>query len=239
MTLQKSFTGYAAGALFALAILHAPHASAQTVVPPAGVLNLDANASIDVPQDVVHITLAYEQQSDDPSSLADALNQRTEQALATARHQSNVTAQTGALSIYPSTDRDGHISGWRGRSEVRLDSHDFAAASKLAGALSAQMQVSNVTFSLSPEARDAAQKKLSGEAIAAFRQKAANASAAFGFGGYTIREVSLSGGESSPPRPMMMARMAASSTAKVADVPIEAGDSTVTVNVNGSVQMTR
>jgi predicted secreted protein len=236
MTIHSSFAGYAAGALFAVA---ACQASAQTVAPPAGVLNLDASASLDVPQDVVHITLAYEQQSDDPSALADTLNQRTEQVLLAARRQTGVTAQTGALSIYPATDRDGHISGWRGHSEVRLDSHDFAAASKLAGSLSSQMQVSNVTFSLSTEARDATQKKLSGEAIAAFRQKAANASAAFGFGGYTIREVSVSGGESTPPRPMMMARMAAAPMAKTTDVPLEAGDSTVTVNVNGSVQMTR
>jgi predicted secreted protein len=236
MTLQKSLAGYVAGTVFALA---ACHASAQTVAPPAGVLNLDASASLDVPQDIVHVTLSYEQQADDPATLADALNQRTEQVLLAAKRQSGVTAQTGALSVYPSTDRDGHISGWRGRSEVRLDSHDFAAASKLAGSLSSQMQISNVTFSLSPEARDAVQKKLSGEAIAAFRQKAANASAAFGFGGFTIREVSVSAGESSPPRPMMMARMAAASPSlKTADVPLEAGDSTVTVNVNGSVQMT-
>jgi predicted secreted protein len=236
MTLQKSLAGYVAGTVFALA---ACHASAQTVAPPSGVLNLDASASLDVPQDVVHVTLSYEQQADDPATLADALNQRTEQVLLAAKRQSGVTAQTGALSVYPSTDRDGHISGWRGRSEVRLDSHDFAAASKLAGSLSSQMQISNVTFSLSNDARDAAQKKLSGEAIAAFRQKAANASAAFGFGGFTIREVSVSAGESSPPRPMMMARMnAAPASAKMADVPLEAGDSTVTVNVNGSVQMT-
>jgi predicted secreted protein len=236
MTLHQSLAGYVAGTVFALA---ACHASAQTVAPPSGVLNLDASASLDVAQDVVHVTLSYEQQADDPATLADALNQRTEQVLLAAKRQSGVTAQTGALSVYPSTDRDGHISGWRGRSEVRLDSHDFAAASKLAGSLSSQMQISNVTFSLSNDARDAAQKKLSGEAIAAFRQKAANASAAFGFGGFTIREVSVSAGESSPPRPMMMARMAAApASAKMADVPLEAGDSTVTVNVNGSVQMT-
>lgn len=237
MTPRKSLAGYVAGTVLAFA---ACHASAQTVAPPSGVLNLDASASLDVPQDVVHITLSYEQQADDPGVLADALNQRTEQVLLAAKRQSGVTAQTGAISVYPSTDRDGHISGWRGRSEVRLDSHDFAAASKLAGSLSSQMQISNVVFSLSPEARDAAQKKLSGEAIAAFRQKATNASAAFGFGGYTIREVSVSAGENSPPRPMMMTRMAAAPVAaKMADVPLEAGDSTVTVSVNGSVQMTR
>ncbi len=191
MTLQHSFAGYAAGALLAFAACQASGADRRTAL---GRAESQCERSLDVPQDVVHITLAYEQQSDDPATLAEALNQRTEQVLLAARRQSGVTASTGALSIYPSTDRDGHISGWRGHSEVRLDSHDFAAASKLAGSLSPQMQVSNVTFSLSPQARDAAQTKLGNEAIAAFRQKAVAASAAFGFGGYTIREVSVSEG---------------------------------------------
>ena len=43
--------------------------------------------------------------------------------------------ETGQFSIFPSTDRDGRISAWRGRTEVVLESHDFAAASKLAGDL--------------------------------------------------------------------------------------------------------
>ncbi len=233
---RKSLAVLIAASTVALA---APPASAQMVPPPSGVLNLDASASADIPQDVVHITLAYEQQSDDPAELANQLNQRTEQVLANAKRQQGVTAQTGSLTVYPSTDNNGHINGWRGRSEVRLDSRDFAAASKLAGSLSSQMQVANVTFSLSPETRDATQARLGGQAIAAFRQKASNAASAFGFGGYTIREVSVSGGESMPqPRPMMMARMSAAPTAKMADVPIEGGNSTVTVNVNGSVQMT-
>lgn len=233
---RKTLAILATGTALTLA---AGGAAAQMVPPPAGVLNLDASASAEIPQDVVHITLAYEQQSDDPAELANLLNQRTEQVLATAKRQSGVTAQTGSLTVYPSTDNNGHISGWRGRSEVRLDSRDFTAASKLAGNLSSQMQVANVTFSLAPETRDAAQAKLSGQAIAAFRQKAANASSAFGFGGYTIREVSVSGGESAPPRPIMMARMNAAPMAKTADMPIEGGNSTVTVNINGSVQMTR
>lgn len=237
--IDRKYIGACVASLTGTALMiAAATASAQMMPPPAGVLNLDANASMDVPQDVVHITLAYEQQSDDPAALANALNTRTDQVLASAKRQSGVTAQTGSLTVYPSTDTNGKINGWRGRSEVRLDSRDFAAASKLAGSLSSQMQVANVTFSLSPETRDAAQAKLSGQAIATFKQKAANASSAFGFGGYTIREVSVSGGESAPPRPMMM-RMNAAPTAKMADMPIEGGNSTVTVTVNGSVQMTR
>ena len=118
---------------------------------------------------------------------------------------------------------------------MQLESHDFAAASKLAGQLSSVMQVGNVSFSLSREAQRAAEQKLTGEAIASFRQQATSAAEAFGYSGYTIREVNV-GHNGVMPRPMMM--MSARADAKAAaPVPLEGGTSTVTVNVSGSVQM--
>jgi predicted secreted protein len=210
---------------------------AQTVVqnPPSGVLSLSAQASADVPQDVVNITLFYEQEASDPGSLTGTLNQRADSALQKAKGVAGVTARTGSFSIYPSTDRDGRISAWRGRTEVQLESHDFAAASKLAGQLSPVMQVGNVSFSLSPETQRAAEQKLTGQAIASFRQQATSSAEAFGYSGYTIREVNV-GHNGVMPRPMMM--MSARADAKAAaPMPLEGGTSTVTVNVSGSVQM--
>jgi predicted secreted protein len=81
---------------------------------PAGVLALDAQASSEVPQDVIHITLFYEEQAADAARLSDALNQRTAQALRDAHgaHRDEVSIQTGQLSISPTNDKDGKISGW-------------------------------------------------------------------------------------------------------------------------------
>ncbi len=215
-------------------------ARAQTVVPyqPSGVLSLNAQSSADVQQDVVDITLFYEQEASDPSALTSTLNQRADAALQKAKGVSGVTAHTGAFSIYPSTDRDGRISAWRGRTEVVLESHDFAAASKLAGQMASTMQVGNVQFSLSPEAQRAAEQKLTSQAIASFRQQAASSAQAFGYNGYTIREVNV-GHNGAIPRPvMMMSARAMGADAKAASpVPLEGGTSTVTVNVSGSVQM--
>ncbi|HYS66771.1 MAG TPA: SIMPL domain-containing protein [Paraburkholderia sp.] len=205
---------------------------------PAGVLSLNAQASAEVPQDVVDITLFYEQEASDPSALTSTLNQRADSALQKAKGVSGVTARTGSFSIYPSTDRDGRISAWRGRTEIVLKSHDFAAASKLAGQLASIMQVGNVQFSLSPEAQRAAEQKLTGDAIRSFREQAASSAQAFGYSGYSIREVNV-GHNGVMPRPMMMmsARAMGADAKASAPVPIEGGTSTVTVNVSGSVQM--
>ncbi|MGF6480156.1 SIMPL domain-containing protein [Paraburkholderia sp. JPY419] len=225
------------GAPVALALNPAP-ARAQTMMPqPSGVLSLNAQASAEVPQDEVEITLFYEQEASEPSALTATLNQRADAALQKARGVAGVTARSGAFSIFPSTDRDGRISAWRGRTEVVLESRDFAAASKLAGQMASIMQVGNVRFSLSPEAQRAAEQRLSGEAIKSFREQAAASSQAFGFSGYSIREVNVNHSGVMPRPMMMMSARAMGADAKSAPMPLEGGTSTVTVNVSGSVQM--
>jgi predicted secreted protein len=241
MTKKNTTSTLAALVLLAGAAM-APSAFAQNVIQaqPSGVLSLAAQASADVPQDVVDITLFYEQEAQDPASLTSVLNQRADAALRQAKGVDNVTAHSGSFTVYPSTDRDGRISAWRGRTEVVLESKDFAAASKLAGKMSDSMQVGSVTFSLSPEAQRAAEQKLSTQAIASFKQQAQSSAQAFGYSGYAIREVNIGHNGSSPRPVMMMAARSMGADAKMsAPMALEGGTSTVTVNVSGSVQMNR
>ena len=213
-------------------------AAAQTVAPPSGVLSLSAQAATEVPTDVVHLTLAAEQEGPEPTAISNALSSRTQAVLAQAKRTSGVEAQSGGFTIHPNTDRNGRISTWRGRSEVILKSKDFAAVSKLAGELASQMQVQNIAFSLSRETRLAAKQKLADQAVAAFRDKAQATTKLFGYSGYTIREVSLNESGGVMPMPRMYAAKAMSDSAG-APIPVEGGKSQVTVSVNGSVQMVK
>ncbi|MDR5749809.1 MULTISPECIES: SIMPL domain-containing protein [unclassified Caballeronia] len=243
MIKNKTAFALAAAAISSAALTMSATVAAQTVLTqpqPSGVLSLSAQASTEVPQDTVNITLFYEQEAQDASSLTTTLNQRADAALRTAKGVEGVTARSGSFTVFPSTDRDGRISAWRGRTEVVLESHDFAAASKLAGKMSSSMQVGNVAFSLSPQAQRAAAQKLSTQAIDSFRQQAQASAQAFGYSGYSIREVSVNHDGSSPRPVMMMQARAMSADAKMAaPMAFEAGTSTVTVNVSGSVQMAR
>ncbi|BCQ22549.1 SIMPL domain-containing protein [Caballeronia sp. NK8] len=240
---KKTAAALALLAMSGAALSFSQMAAAQTVITqpqPSGVLSLSAQANAQVPQDVVDITLFYEQEAADPSSLTNTLNQRAEAALREAKGVENVTAKSGSFTVYPTTDRDGKISAWRGRTEVVLESHDFAAASKLAGKMSSSMQVGSVAFSLSPEAQRAAEQRLVSQAIDSFRKQAQTAAQAFGYSNFTIREVNV-GRSGNQPRPiMMMQARAMSNDAKMAaPIAMEAGTSTVTVDVSGSVQMGR
>jgi uncharacterized protein YggE len=71
-----------------------------------------------------------------------------------------------------------------------------------------------------------------------FQAKAKVAAKALGFNAYSIREVSLEQAnlEGAGPRPMMMARASKMSSAS-ADVPMEAGSTTLSLTVRGAVVM--
>jgi predicted secreted protein len=240
---KKTTAALALLAMSGAALAFSQSAAAQTVITqpqPSGVLSLSAQASSQVPQDVVDITLFYEQEAADPSTLTNTLNQRADAALREAKGVEGVTAKSGSFTVYPSTDRDGKISAWRGRTEVVLESHDFTAASKLAGKMSASMQVGSVQFSLSPEAQRNAEQKLVSQAIESFRKQAQTAVQAFGYSNFTVREVNVGRGGVQPRPVMMMQSRALSADAKMAaPIAMEAGTSTVTVDVSGSVQMGR
>jgi predicted secreted protein len=222
----------------AVAAMAQPALAEETMRPPAGVLSLDARATTDVPTDVVHLTLAAEQEGADPTAISTALSQKAKDVIAQAKRTTGVDAESGGFTIYPSNDKNGRISAWRGRAEVKLESKDFTAVSKLAGQLSNQMQVQNIAFSLSREAREAVETKLIEQAIASFREKAQQTTKLFGYGSYTIRSVNVGrAGEVSPmPRGgMYMAKAMAADAAP--PVPVEGGKTQVTVTVSGSVQM--
>ena len=170
-------------------------------------------------------------------SLTAQLNQRAPMQRCRRRRAYRASPHTGAFSVYPSTDRDGKISAWRGRTEVALESRDFAAASKLAGQLSNLMRVANVEFSLSPEAQARGRAKLTTEAIKSFRARADEAAKAFGYGSYDPRRERRRRPVQPYPRMMAMAAAPMDSAKMSAPIAVEGGKATVSVTVNGSVQM--
>lgn len=219
------------------ALAQTPVAPVGGWTPPSGVLSLDAQAVAEVPTDTVTLTLGAEQEGSDPGAISAALSRKADDVITQAKRTTSVQAESGGFSIDPNTDRNGKISVWRGRAEVRLTSKDFAAASRLAGQVANQMQVQNINFTLSREARTAAETRLVDQAVNTFRDKAQTTSKLFGYSSYTIREVHVSEGGGSPgPRPMMRMAAMASDSAPVS-VPIEGGKAQVMVTVSGAVQM--
>ncbi len=148
-----------------------------------------------------------------------------------------MAVRTGSMGLQPRYNRDGKISGWQGSTELVLEGTDFTRITTTAGQVQT-LTLGNVSMGLSREAQRKLEVDAQALAIEAFKRKADEVAKGFGFTGYTLREVSVSGGGQPPvmPYPRVMAMEAKAAMAD-APVPVEAGRSTVSVTVNGSIQL--
>jgi predicted secreted protein len=231
----------AAIALSALALTAAAHAHAEA--PPRERLSLSASASADVARDVLGVAFSTTREGTDAAGVQAALKQALDAALAEGRKVAKpgqVDVQTGSFSLSPRYDpKTSKITGWQGSAELLVEGRDAAAIAQLSGRITT-LTISRVGYSLSREAREKAEADISAQAIARYRAKAADYAKQFGYGGYVVGEVNVSSDEAAAPRPMMAMAMRnkVSSSADEA-LPTEAGKATVTVNVNGAIQLTK
>jgi predicted secreted protein len=205
------------------------------------VVQLSAQASAELPQDLLSITLRATREGADAAAVQAQLRQALDAALSEARKQvaaGRLEVKTGAFNVLPryrsGPGGSGQIAGWQGQAELILEGRDTAAIAGLAGRLSS-LAVVRVQPGLSREAREKAEDELTAQAVGRFRARAAELARLFGQSTYTLREVNVGASEPGVP-PVPMYRMQAAGAA-VADesLPVQAGKATVTVTVNGSV----
>ena len=227
------------GALSVLWISLGLHAQQATVAAPQNVVQLTANASQDVQQDLLSLSMSTTREGPDAASVQSQLKIALDAALSEARKAvlpGQLDVRTGYFSLYPRYGRDGKISGWQGTAELVLDGRDFARISSTAGKLQT-VTVSGVSFSLSREQRAKVEAEVQSSAIERFKARAAEITKAFGFTGYGLREVSVNTNDQGfAPRPRVMAMEAKAASSDLA-VPLEAGKTAVVVTVSGSVQL--
>ncbi len=214
---------------------------AQTMPPIAlqNVAQLTASGSVEVQQDLLAISMSTTRDGVDAATVQTQLKQALDTALTQAKQAAlpgQLDVRTGNFSLYPRYGKDGKINGWQGSTELVLEGRDFARITATAGKIQS-LTLANVSFALSREQRTKVEGEAQTLAIERFKTKALDIAKGFGFTGYTLREVSINANDQGyVNRPRATAMQARSDMAESA-VPIEAGKSTVLVNVSGSVQM--
>ena len=231
-----------AGALAFTGLMLGGAAGAQPADPVRNVMSLSASAAAEVTMDMLAITLAATREAGEAAEVQSQLNALLDAALVAARpgvRPGQVEVRTGAFSIGPRYAPRGGIAGWQGRAELVIEGRDIPAISRLAGRIQG-LVVARVSFSLSREARERVEADVAAQAIARFRERALQHAQAFGFSGYVIREVQVGSPEAPVFAPMPAMRVAASPGRPPEEpVAVEAGRTTVTSNVSGSVLLTR
>lgn len=235
------------------AFLRIPHAAAAAMLlcagavmaadaPRTNIVSFTTSAVVEVPQDLLSVTLSVVRDGTDASAVQAGLKQVLEAALAEARKSAKPTAfevRTGNFSLYPRYGRDGKINGWQGSAELVLEGTDVAKVGQVSGKL-AGMNVTNVSYGLSRALRESHESQVTKDAIGRFRARAGELASNFGFPAYDIGEVNVQSDQSGGGRPVPMMRAAkAEAFSADAALPVEPGKGTITVTVSGSVILKR
>jgi predicted secreted protein len=224
--------------LVAAAVASVALPSSADQPPPQNVLQLSANAAVEVPQDVLMVQLSAVRDGSDPAQVQAQVKQLLDAALNEARRAAQpglLDVRTGNFSLQPRYNRDGRIASWQGAADLVLEGTDFQRVGQLAGRLN-NLNITGSGFRLSREKRAQAEREAQEQAVAQFRAKASELARSFGFRDYGLREVSVQANDMGMPRPRMMAMEAKAASAD-APMPVEAGKTSVVVNVSGSVQL--
>lgn len=197
-------------------------------------IELSSEASRPAANDLARATVSAEANGSTPGDLSKQVNAQIADALKTAKAFPSVKTQSGATSTYPSYSKIGKIESWRMRSDLSLESGDTAALSELLGKLQTSLGVSNLALQPSPETRKRAENEAMLDAITAFKARAKVIADALGKP-YRIKHLTVNtNGRIAQP----IFRAAAKSMAsEAAPMPMEAGESLISVTISGQIEL--
>jgi len=197
-------------------------------------IDLAADASRPAANDLVRVTLFSEASGPSPAEVARKVNGEINEALKWIKTVPAVTGKTGNSSSYPIYGKGRGIESWRLHSEILLESQDPAAVSELVGKLQNRLALGGITLLPSDSTRRQAEDAATRDAIGAFHSRARVIAEALG---KTYRLKHLSVSQSGQVMPMPMLRSAKAMAAEAAPLPIEAGESQVSVSVSGQIEL--
>jgi len=207
---------------------------AGATVQAGALVDLSAEASRPVANDMVRASVYSEASGKNPAELAQRVNADIAEALKLIRAKAGVSVKSGQQATYPVYSQAQKIDGWRMRSELVLESRSQGSVSELLGKLQQmRLAVGNVNLLPSPETRRQVEDEATREAIRAFQSRAAVIAEQLGKT-WKIKQLNVQQGGGMP-RPMMAAR--AVMVAEDVPAPLEAGESLVTTNVSGQIEL--
>ncbi len=212
---------------------------AQADEPRYNQVALSARVSQEVPRDLMDVTLYSEEQDSDPAKLAERITTTLNGAIERARQVQGVKITQGSRNSYPVYDDKGqHITGWRERADLRLESADFAALAKLTADLLQQLKMGGMNFDIADATRRQREDALMKDAVSAFKARAQLATEALGGSGYKLVSLNLNASGFEPiPRMRMAAMKSMGAMDSAASPEIEAGTGEVTVNAEGVIEV--
>lgn len=218
--------------------ISAPAFAQDNQVLNYNVLNIQAEASRKISNDEMTAVLYIEKTNKQPAQLSSEINQLMTQAVNTAKKYTQIKVETGSQSTYPIYDNDNRkVKEWRGRAEIRLESKDFKAASQLISELQQNFLTQSINFNVSDNQRKKVENELMIEASKNFQQRAKSLAQAWNKPSYQLINLNLNTNSYTNRAVPRMAMLKASSSDAMPEQEMASGESQITVNANGSIQL--
>ena len=206
-------------------------------MPALPTADISVEASRPAPNDQFRAQVYYESTETSPSELARKVNSVIAQALQTARSYPAVKIRTSGNMTYTVYGKNvRNIEAWRMRSTLALEANDSAALSELLGRLQQSMVIGGLNAAPSAETWKKIEDQAIVDAITAFEARAKLVAASLNKK-WKIKHVSVNTGGLQQKPIMPFARSASLMAAEAVPAPIEAGDSAVSVSVNGQIEL--
>jgi predicted secreted protein len=170
-----------------------------------------------------------------PSLLTQRVNARMTKVLAIVERSADVNAQTTHYNTQPRY-KNGKIFEWQVTQSINLSRSNIDQLTTLLAKLNDLAHIQSMTFSVSDALREETKQDLTKTAIKQFRDKAQVITEQFDKTTYQLIHASVdTNSNHCSPKHMMMERMA---VADVVSAPaVSAGTNTITVTVNGSIEL--
>lgn len=240
-TLNKflSLIALGLGTALSLSACNMPNQSGGSDSEVYNRVDLQANAVQRVDNDEIEALLFIEKTASNAKSLTQQINPIIKMALEKAETYPDVKLTTASQTTNPNYNyKTNTITSWSMRSELRLISNNFGAASELIGVLQdSGLQVASINFKVSDAQRQKVENELITQVTDNFKQRAEVAKEAWGANEYRLVKLSISSNTNTPPTYYGNAAYTASEVALTeASAPMEAGEQRIEMTAQGAVE---
>lgn len=200
--------------------------------PTPALVELSAEATRAASNDSVRASCYAEAADARPAEAARKANAAVAAALDMAHAYPAVKVRTANTSTFPVyAQGNARVEAWRVRTELIFESTELSKVAELLGRLQETLAVGQLIVVPSAATRRTVEDAATLDALAAFRDKARMVATALGQD-YRLRSLSIGpvAGHIPTPRPVLRA-------AAPAAIPIEAGDSAISVTVSGQIEL--
>lgn len=169
-------------------------------------------------------------------ALASQITPVINQALEIAKTYPTVKASTSYQNSYPQYDKNGKITGFVSSSSIELVSQNTDDLAELIAKLQEQLVLDDLSFYVSDDVKERIENELMQKATQKFRQKAQNLTNAWQANSYKLINAQMNTSNHFA-EPLMMASYMKAQDASVSVPTFNAGDSTISYTIHGTIKL--